>query len=170
MTWLTVKEAAQALRMTERAVQIAVQQSRFEYCHVKGVGRGGKQLRIALESLPDDAQARYHGEQAPELDILQFTGKQREGADFRALVVTEYQRSGLSPEEYVLTFNAENPPEDAITTSRLFRWQRQYRQGGIAALVDQRGGHNRGQDTIPAEAWDMQRLVKSMRSGLQQVK
>lgn len=102
MTWLTVKEAAQALCVTERAVQIAVQQNRFEYRYVEGVGRGGKQLRIALESLPDDAQALYRGEQAPEPDILQFTGKQREGADFRALVVTEYQRSGLSPEEYVL--------------------------------------------------------------------
>ena len=111
-------------------------------------------MEIAVETIPWEI-TENDTKQTAFPDILQFTGRQREGADFRALVVTEYQRSGLSPEEYVLTFNAENPPEDAITTSKLFRWQRQYRQGGIAALVDQRGGHNRGQDTIPEEAWDM---------------
>lgn len=85
---------------------------------------------------------------------MQFTGKQREGADFRALVVMEYQHSGLSPDGYVNQFNAKNPPEDAITTSKLFRWQRQYKNGGFAGLIDQRGGHNRGQTTIPLDAWD----------------
>lgn len=99
----------------------------YEFRPVNGVGgSSGTRYEFLLESLSDKAQARYRGEQAPEPDILQFTGKQREGADFRALVVTEYQRSGLSPEEYVLNFNSENPPEDAITTSKLFRWQRQY--------------------------------------------
>ena len=154
MTWLTVKKIAALCDIDQSTVKKAVKAGRCQSRYVEGIGRGGRQLEIALETIPWEI-AESDTEQTVFPDILQFTGKQREGADFRALVVTEYQRSGLSPEEYVLTFNAENPPEDAITTSKLFRWQRQYRQGGIAALVDRRGGHNRGQDTIPEEAWDM---------------
>lgn len=74
MTWLSVREAAQALHVTERAVQLGAQQNKYETRHVNGKGRGGKQLRIALESLPESAQARYRGEVPPPEDILQFTG------------------------------------------------------------------------------------------------
>lgn len=62
-TWLTVQEAASLSGVTESAIKKAVKQNRYEHCHVDGVGRGGKQLRIALESLPEEAQARYRGEQ-----------------------------------------------------------------------------------------------------------
>ena len=55
MIWLTGKEAAKALRVTERAVQTAAQQNKFKSRYIEGKGRGGKQLRIALESLPEDA-------------------------------------------------------------------------------------------------------------------
>ena len=154
MTWLTVKKIAALCDIDESTVKKAVKAGRCQSRYVEGIGRGGRQLEIALETIPWEI-TDSDTEQTALPDILQFTGKQREGADFRALVVMEYQHSGLSPEEYVLTFNAENPPEDAITTSKLFRWQRQYKQGGIAALVDQRGGHNRGQDTIPEEAWNL---------------
>lgn len=154
MTWLTVRETASICDVTESAIWKAVKLNKYEYRHVKGIGRGGKQIQIALESLPETAQARYHGEKQPQEDILQYTGKQRAEADFRALVVAEYQHSGLSPDEYVEKFNADNPPEDAITTSKLFRWQKQYREGGVAGLIDQRGGHNRGQTSIPEDAWE----------------
>ncbi len=156
MADLTAKEAAYALGVNVRTVQLAVQEKRINGYFVKGKGRKGQQLRITLESLPEDAQARYRGEQKPSnQDILQYSGKQRETDDFRLLVVLEYQHSSLSLEEFVQQFNAENPPKEAITTSKLFRWQRQYKQGGVAALIDQRGGYNRGQDTIPPEAWDL---------------
>ena len=152
MTWLSTKEVAELIGVNIRTIERRCFQ--YEYRHVKGKGRGGKQIQIALESLPETAQARYHGEKQPQEDILQYTGKQRAEADFRALVVAEYQHSGLSPDEYVEKFNAENPPEDAITTSKLFRWQKQYREGGVAGLIDQRGGHNRGQTSIPQDAWE----------------
>lgn len=155
MAWLTVKEAAQVLSVTERAIQLAVQQNKYQHRYVNGKGRGGKQLRIALESLPEGAQAKYRGEVSPPADILQFTGKQRDEANAKAWVVEQYQREGLSPDDFVSWFNSNNPAEDAITKSKLFRWQKKYQGKDVAALVDQRGGHNRGQDTIPLEAWEL---------------
>lgn len=155
MTWLSVRETAQILHTGERAVRTAAQQNRYQHRYVNGKGRGGRQLRIALESLPENAQARYRGEVSPPVDILQFTGKQRDEANAKAWVVEQYQREGLSPDDFVSWFNSNNPAEDAITKSKLFRWQKKYQGKDVAALVDQRGGHNRGKDTIPLEAWEL---------------
>ena len=126
MTWLTVREAASFCGVTDSAIKKAVQQNRYQHRYVNGMGRGGKQLRIALESLPESAQARYRGEVPPPVDILQFTGKQQKKADAKAWVVEQYHQSDLSPAEFVSWFNASNPPEDAISKSKLFRWQRQF--------------------------------------------
>lgn len=152
MTWKTVKEIAEMCGIDESTVKKAVKKGKCQYRYVEGIGRGGKSLRIAVETVPwpilvDKAKA-------VQTSILEYTGKQREEADFHALVVAEYRHSGLSPDEFVQRFNEENPPEDAITTSKLFRWQRKYKRGGVADLIDQRGGHNRGQTSIPPVAWD----------------
>ena len=135
MTWLTVKEAASLCSVTDSAIKKAAQQNRYQSRYVKGKGRGGKQLRIALESLPEKAQARYRGEELPHEDILQYTGKQREEADAKAWVVEQYHQSGLSPVGFVSWFNASNPPEDAISESKLFRWQRKYQEKDRKSVV-----------------------------------
>lgn len=155
MTWLTVREAASFCGVTDSAIKKAVQQNRYQHRYVNGMGRGGKQLRIALESLPKGAQARYRGEVPPPVDILQFTGKQRDEANAKAWVVEQYQREGLSPDDFVSWFNSNNPTEDAITKSKLFRWQHKYQGKNVAGLIDRRGGHNRGKDTIPEDAWQV---------------
>lgn len=155
MTWLAVQEASFFCGVTDSAIKKAVQQNKYQYRYVKGKGRGGKQLRIALESLPQSAQARYRGEVPQPIDILQFTGKQRDEANAKAWIVEQYQRGGLSPDDFVSWFNSNNPAEDAITKSKLFRWQKKYQGKDVAALIDRRGGHNRGKDTIPLEAWEL---------------
>lgn len=156
MTWLKVKEVANLLGMTERGIRkAATQLNRYEYRHVEGIGRGGIQIEIALDSLPQEAQNKYNHVQDEIVykEITQYTGKQREEANFKALIVEQYKRSQLSPDDYVKDFNQRNP-EDAITKSQLFRWQRKYKNGDVADLVDLRGGHNRGQVTIEPEAWE----------------
>ena len=155
MTWLTVREAASFCGVTDSAIKKAVQQNRYKHRYVNGMGRGGKQLRIALESLPEKAQALYRGEVPSPVDILQFTGKQRDEANAKAWVVEQYQHEGLSPDDFVSWFNSNNPAEDAITKSKLFRWQHKYQGKDVAELIDRRGGHNRGKDTIPEDAWEL---------------
>ena len=155
MTWLTVREAASFCGVTDSAIKKATQQNRYQHRYVNGKGRGGKQLRIALESLPEKAQALYRGEVPPPMDILQFTSKQRDGANAKAWVVEQYQHEGLSPDDFVSWFNSNNPAEDAITKSKLFSWQKKYQDKDVAALIDRRGGRNRGKDAIPPEAWNL---------------
>ena len=85
---------------------------------------------------------------------MKYTGKQRDEANQKAWIVVQYQQSGLSPDKFILKFNADNPLEDAITKSQLFRWKQKYHDQSVADLIDQRGGHNRGQSSIPNDAWE----------------
>lgn len=156
MTWLKVKEVAELLGMTERGVRkSAAQLNKYKYRHVDGIGQGGKQIEIALESLPQEAQNKYNNVQEEVIykEVTQFTGKQREEANFKALIVEKYRKSQLSPDDFVKDFNERNP-DSVITKSQLFRWQRKYKSGDVADLVDMRGGHNRGKITIPPDAWE----------------
>ena len=52
MTWLKVKEAARLLDLTDSAIKKAIKKNKYEFRHVEGIGRGGVQIEIALESLP----------------------------------------------------------------------------------------------------------------------
>lgn len=156
MTWLKIKEAADLMALTERAVRWgATEKNKYEYRYVKGIGKGGVQIEIALESLPEAAQNKYYNiqEEIAYAEITQFTGKQREDANLKAFIVEQYQRSNLSPSEYVSSYNERNP-QDVITKSQLFRWQRKYKSGDVADLIDRRGGYNRGETTISPEAWE----------------
>lgn len=155
MTWLKIKEVAELLELTDSAIKKAVKKNKYEYRHVDGIGQGGKQIEIALESLPKEAQDKYNNVQREIVykKITGFTGKQREEANFKALIVEQYKRSHLSPDNFVKDFNERNP-DSVITKSKLFRWQRKYKNGDVADLIDMRGGHNRGKITISTEAWE----------------
>ena len=142
LTWLKVKEVAKILNLTDSAIKKAIKKNKYEYRHVEGIGRGGVRIEIALESLPQEAQDKYNNVQKEQAhnDMMQFTGKQREEANFKALIVENYQKSQRSPDDYIKDFNERNP-DSMITKSQLFRWQRKYKNGDIAVLVDMRGGH-----------------------------
>ena len=80
MTWLKIKDVAILMGMTERGVRkSATQLNKYEYRHVEGIGRGGVQIEIALESLPQEVQDKYNNIQREHThnDMMQFTGKQR---------------------------------------------------------------------------------------------
>lgn len=151
MTWLSVKEVAELLSITERAVQIS--KTKYEYRHVKGVGRGGKQIEIRLESLPQEAQDKYNHIERERKSILHFTAKQREDANAKAWIVEQYWRSRLSPEEFIEEYNAENPDEP-LSRAQLFRWQSRYKKDDVAGLIDQRGKYRKGSSGIEQDAWD----------------
>ena len=97
MTWLPTKEVALLCNISMSAIQKAVKQGRYEHCYVNGKGRGGRQLRIALESLSSDAQARYRGEQEQEAaDVrLSLTGAQREKLEAEGHMIVARGRTSL---------------------------------------------------------------------------
>lgn len=161
MTLLSAKEVAHLENTTERTIQRKIKGGHYEYTQVEGGrGRGGIQCKITLESLPQSAQDRYNEQKAGNIpkknysSILHYTGKQRENADFKALVVTQYWQSKQSPDDFVATYNAENP-KSLISKHQLMRWQGKYKKNkDVADLIDIRGEHRRGITSISQEAWD----------------
>ena len=80
MTWLTVKELATLCDIDESTVKKAVKAGRCHFRYVEGIGRGGRQLEIALETIPWKI-TESDTKQTAFADIQQFTGKQREMAE-----------------------------------------------------------------------------------------
>lgn len=155
MTWLTVQKAALICGVTDSAIKKAVQCNKYESCYVEGRGRGGRQLRVSLESLPNEAQARYRGEQAEKSTdiLLSLTDAQRDVVFSKLSAVEEYQdfkRTYPKADKLqaFLTQHNENFPDKPLTKRQLNHWERLFNRDGIAGLVDRRGGYNKGQSSI----------------------
>lgn len=152
LTWLATREAANLLGLDESTLQKAAKKGKYDCHHADGKGRGGRVLQFSLESLKQAHPEKFTREESASLD--EYTGAQLTAANYRAMAVREYQRRGLSPELFMQEFNAEHPEGETVTRAKLFNWQRRYQSGNLAELVDHRGGHNRGESTIPSDAWD----------------
>ena len=150
---LTTKEVAELLNISERTVRKNCLSGKYKYHYENGIGRGGKQLLISLESLPQEAQDRYNGiEKEPELLIERYSLTQIKEAEYKASIVLDFQCSGMSAEKFIQDFNARNG--ENFTNKQLYKWQKKYKDGGIESLIDTRGGDNRGTSCIPEEAWE----------------
>ena len=151
---LTVKEVSQLLNISERAIRKNCSSGKYQYHYVEGVEQGGKQLLIALESLPQEAQDRYNGvEKTAELLIDKYSLTQIKEAEYKANIVLEFQRSNISADKFIQDFNQRN--RENFTIGQLYLWKRKYKNGGIEALIDTRGGYNKGACSISENAWDM---------------
>lgn len=154
---LTVKEVSEILNISERAVRKNCLSGKYDCVYVNGRGgNSGKNILISLESLPQEAQDRYNGVnvgQEPELLIERYSLTQIKEAEYKASIVLDFQRSGTSAEKFIQDFNARNG--ENFTNKQLYKWQKKYRNGGIEALIDTRGGYNKGACSISENAWDM---------------
>ncbi|MCM1316039.1 MAG: Mu transposase C-terminal domain-containing protein [Alistipes senegalensis] len=89
----------------------------------------------------------------PELLIERYSLTQIKEAEYKASIVLDFQRAGMSADKFVQEFNLKN--NESITTGQLYLWQKKHKNGGIESLIDSRGGHNKGACSIDEKAWDM---------------
>lgn len=152
--WINVQQAAELLKTSERNIRKQAQNGKIKYHYVSGHGRGGKILQILLSSLPKEAQTCYYNIEAEKSGLDKISGKQRTEVSNKIWIVELYLRrdKGMTVDDFISWYNAEY--DDFITASQLFRWQKKLKESGPAALIDKRGGHNKGQTSIPQEAWD----------------
>lgn len=160
--WLTVKEVSALCCIAERVVQIEASKDKYVSKYVDGKGRGGKQLRIQLESLPQEAQTRYYElNNIPipqKFDLLDFsakyTQKQINEAQFKAHTVRCYWRSGLSVVKFLKQYNMKE--NKRITERQLRDWEQKFKQSGHnpESLIDKRGGYTKDKSSIPNEVWE----------------
>ena len=180
MTWLSIKDVAGLLFITDRAVRKKVNEGHFEngFRYIQGAGRGGKSIEICLESLPEYAQVEYYKRYLETDDrkrihlqreintTEKYTNKQKEKGELRSKVIIAYRKhekkqkeSGENSkkniyESFIETWNSSNP-NFTISVPTLYRWLKKSKVGNAEKLVDKRGGYNRGQSSIPSEMWDL---------------
>ena len=152
---LTVKEVSELLNISERAVQKAVSAGKYKGVTISGVGHGGKQsVNLSGEPTPRGTGHRYNGiEKEPELLIERYSLTQIKEAEYKASIVLDFQCSGTSVEKFVQDFNSRNGKNFA--SKQLYKWQKKYKDDSIEALIDARGGYNKGACSISKNAWDM---------------
>ena len=160
MTWLEVQAVAQLEGRSERSVQRDLQKGKYgdgSRC-VNGLGKGGIHYEIALEFLPEDIQSRYRGarEEKDHSILLSLKDTQRDVVFSRQAVVMTYKEfKTMYPkadklQAFLQNYN-EQHPESPITKRQLNHWETLFKQDGIAGLVDNRGGYNKGQSSIPED-------------------
>lgn len=165
--WLTVKETADLLGITERGVRMSIEKycegEKYVFRCVKGKGRGGKQYEILLESLPKSAQDKYHGiedsKQLSDSEAWMKLGKKRDKAIIKYNIVCAYLRykkeNHFSGKQRAFIENHnETHPDNPITKRQLEYWCKCYKDGGLLALADNRGGQE-GKSNITDEMWDV---------------
>ena len=165
--FIPVKEAANLLGISISAVHKTIEKycegEKYAFRCVKGKGRGGKQYEILLESLPKSAQNKYHGiedsKQLSDNEAFKRLGKKRDKALDKYNTVLAYLRFKKEhhfrgkQQAFIAKHNEENP-ENPITKRQLEYWVRCYKEGGLLALADNRGGQE-GKTNITDEMWDV---------------
>lgn len=95
--WITVKEAAMCSKRKENTIVQQVNRGTLQYKYIAGKGRGGKQLRILLESLSPEAQRNYLKEQkkttsgdAEKILLSRLSADQRDRLEEKLLITRKY--------------------------------------------------------------------------------
>ena len=164
--WITIQKAASLCSVSYETMKKSIQRGKFVCICVNGKGRGGKQLRILLESLPQETQDRYYGitpdRPAPETSntYTSLSDKQRKCVDEKVLAVTEYtkfkrqyHKQGVT-REFLKRFSEEHPEID-VNMDKLEDWVNKYAENGIEGLIDRRGRHNKGSSSLTEEMQDI---------------
>lgn len=157
--WIDSKKAAELVGVDRSVMQkrVKAENTKLTYRYVCGCGGRGQRIEILLSSLPDNAIARYYDREPVRNEVEEMAGfskRQKDEANNKAWVLDLYQHrdKGVTIEEFLEQYNREHG--ETITKANIFQWQKKFKQGGTAALVDRRGEHKRGTTTIPDEAWD----------------
>lgn len=164
---LTTKQASDLLGISCDGVKKRVSRGIYLATYVPGKGKGGKQLRIALSSLPQTAQDLYNGVQtekpALDFDMKRLTEKQRTKLEQKVFAINEYQtfKKEYLKRDYrkafIEYFKEEYPEINAnikINEGKLEDWIKKYRKKGIAGLTDGRGGSTKGTTSLTQEMQD----------------
>ena len=89
------KRAARLLDLTDSAIKKRLRKINMNSAMSKELGRGGVQIEIRPGVVAAGSTGQIHNIQREHThnDMMQFTGKQREEANFKALIVENYQKA-----------------------------------------------------------------------------
>ena len=165
--WITVKEAAVYCDCKENTIRKQIERGLIQYKYVPGRGRGGKQLRILLESLSHEVQEKYLNSKnkpaphdASEAMLNKLPEDKRDTLNEKLLITQEYIkfRNQCLHKDHLRKFvkyMKKNYPMFKFNPDILCRWVAKYEKYGIAGLIDLRGRRSNRKTSLTKEMQDM---------------
>ncbi len=169
MTYLTVEEVAELAGCGIRHIQrmANTQQLTAEI----GCGENNqKKYKFPVDKLPDNLKKKYYRKLKAETtsapisqkSLEEYTEDQRgqirwwtECLERWQMMRTAYNGSkGDADVCFIRMLELESAGEVSISVGTLYRKKRALAEGDIDALIERRGGSNRGKSSIPDEVWD----------------
>lgn len=169
MTWINSKEVAELLCITLQAVNKSVLAGKYgdKIRYIKGRGRSGRILQVALEVLPEEIQRKWQNKENTNMQqnfpVDNYSIKKRTASDNKLMIIDEYRNfivknantnnQGVNLiESFASAWNVKHP-EQRFSERSLYRWIAKLEKAGMEALVDKRGGWNKGESSISDEIW-----------------
>lgn len=164
-TWLTIKEGANLISITERAIQKNCKAGKYTTKLIEG--NGGLQYRILLTSLPPEAQAKYWEKtlpnpvRKPDENLIDFEMQivanapewQRVQAQkYLALLNATAGMKGAELKRFVKEWNASQTSKKMHTSyARVMQARKDYKEYGVQGLL---AGYGKSAGTTTVkQAW-----------------
>ena len=187
MTYLSTAEVAEIKGCSLRYVQQLVQNGKLIGETKDNAANNRIEYQVPLTALSEREQLKWEEHQRqklglepmikPELKpiekrrqiaLSEFSSEQRDEIAFWSSLLQEWlserERSGAKfgkckVDEMFVGAQKLKYPNISISIDILYRKYRAYKSGDLVALIDHRGGHNKGQSSIPKHAWDYFQFV-----------
>ncbi|MGE5606273.1 MAG: DNA-binding domain-containing protein, partial [Bacteroidota bacterium] len=171
--WLTVKEVAGLLRISEQAVRKNAQAGKYgavKYENsTRGGGKDGKSLMIPLSGLSTENQVSYLRDIGLTQDAASIDDGWDREPEWKRNIASERMNILAAWDKYLATHPDRNQTELSIefvktwtvinsdnkfSVKTLYRWRKDYRAGGRMALLPGWGDRKKNHDIDP-HAWEM---------------
>lgn len=168
MTYLTTREVAELAGCSERIIRKKADNGEV-YSDIDVSSKGTKKYLFPVDKLPEDIRRRYYERIRLESGTVNVPGKaldeltedEREQVKLWTDILKRWQSTRCQCEKkaeadrmFVAMIKLERGPMFAISEETLYRKWKAYKNGDITALIDKRGGHTKGQSSIPEDVWN----------------
>lgn len=179
---LTVKEVAELKGCSIRYIQSQIKAGKIIATEAENPANNRKEYHIKVKNLPEDLQAKYYAKinkelpatlknehktckkQVEEKRIDEYSKAEREEIELWCSILSRWQEhraiyeSKLEADKDIIgAINMElrmRGLDLRVNSQKLYRKYYYYKNGLLGGLIDERGGWNRGQSSIPEQVWD----------------
>ncbi len=180
MDLVTPKEFAELEKTTYESVKKNIQRGNIKYSEVNGIGgQGGKQYRIPVTELSQDAQIKYYRKKLKENQHLipddlkpkevdksnwknfkDFSADEREEIVYWIRILEDWQifrnsgedKKTILDKKFIENWNATNK-EHILSVATLRRRYKLWQEKGDQALCENRGKSNKGRSKVDEVTW-----------------
>lgn len=178
---LSVKEVADLKGCSLQYIRKQIKDGKLIATEIENPSNHRKEYQVDVADLPEQLQSKYYAmmdislplpkpkqqvirKEVKEKRLDEYSKAEREEIELWCSILSRWQEhramyeSKMQADEDIIgTINMELKMKGVdlrINSQKLYRKYHYYRNGLLGGLLDERGGWNKGQSSIPSEIWD----------------